>query len=603
MRKIELLAPAKTADHGIEAVNHGADAVYIGAPQFSARAAAGNCMEDIQRLIRHAHQYYAKVYVALNTILTDEELEQARKIIHQLYDIGTDALIVQDMGITQLDLPPIPLHASTQMDNRTPEKVKFLEEAGFDQVVLARELSLDQIKEIREKTNVKLEAFIHGALCVSYSGVCYMSQNGCGRSANRGNCAQFCRLPYSLSDASGKVLAQDKYLLSLKDLNLSQYLKELLDAGVSSLKIEGRLKDVSYVKNVTAFYRNALDKILSGEEYTQASSGHCVYTFTPNTDKSFHRGSTDYFLHGRRRGIIQPDTPKSIGEEIGTAFTKNGKIIVRTQTPLSNGDGFCYFERNGEFHGFRANTVEGNTITPAERVIVPSNTILYRNFDQSFEKALAKESAERKINAKVVISESADKLTATITDEDNISAEMDFTGEKVECKTPDKQKENIISTFKKSGNTIFHIKEVEIKSQIYFIPAGILTQWRRDLLSRLCEEREKRRTIIGSKFPHTSHPFPSKSLDYRGNIHNQQAKRFYSEHQVEQMTDSFEKKPLPGVPVMTCKHCLRHALGYCKKQDAQAKEIKEPLTLTANNGKEYTLEFDCNACEMKIIAK
>ena len=286
MRMIELLSPAKTAEHGIEAINHGADAVYIGAPQFSARANASNSINEIERLVSYAHKYYAKVYVALNTILTDEELGQTERIIHQLYNIGTDALIIQDLGILELNIPPIAIHASTQMDNRSVEKVKFLEQAGFEQVVLARELTIDQIKEIHSQTNVRLEGFVHGALCVSYSGQCYLSQSLCGRSANRGVCAQMCRLPYSLIDSKGEVLVKDKFLLSLKDFNLSNYLKELIDAGISSLKIEGRLKDINYVKNVTAYYRQQLDKLLSGEtQYQQASSGKCTYTFTPNIEK------------------------------------------------------------------------------------------------------------------------------------------------------------------------------------------------------------------------------------------------------------------------------------------------------------------------------
>lgn len=601
MRRIELLAPARTAEHGIEAVKHGADAVYIGAPQFSARAAAGNSIEEIEHLARFAHQYYAKVYVALNTILTDKELEQAEQIIRQLYEAGTDALIVQDMGITQLDLPPIPLHASTQMDNRTPEKVKFLEEAGFEQVVLARELSIEQIRQISEKTSVKLESFVHGALCVSYSGVCYMSQNGCGRSANRGNCAQFCRLPYTLTDASGLVLAKEKHLLSLKDLNLSDHLKELLDAGVSSLKIEGRLKDIPYVKNVTAYYRQTLDKILDGQTYASASSGHCTYTFTPNTDKSFHRGSTDYFLHGRRRDIIQPDTPKSVGEEIGTAYSQSGKIIVRTNKPLSNGDGFCFIDQNGEFHGFRANMATGNVITPAEKIILPPHTTLFRNFDQAFERILSKESAERKIDVRITIHETEEGFSATAKDEDGISANIPLNTEKIPCENEERQKDNIRNIFEKSGNTIFRVTEVELNCGIYFIPAGKLTPWRRDLLQLLATERETKREKSQLYFPKTTHTFPLKELDYTGNVHNESARSFYLQHGVERIAPSFEKNPPQNVPVMTCKHCLRYTLGYCKKQDKAANNIHEPLILTANNGKEYRLSFNCQTCEMSII--
>ena len=601
MRKIELLAPARTADHGIEAVKHGADAVYIGAPQFSARAAAGNSIEEIERLAHFAHQYYAKVYVALNTILTDQELEQAGTLIRQLHEAGTDALIIQDMGITQLDLPPIPLHASTQMDNRTPEKVKFLEEAGFEQVVLARELSIEQIQEIRQHTSVKLEAFVHGALCVSYSGVCYMSQNGCGRSANRGNCAQFCRLPYTLTDASGRVLAKEKHLLSLKDLNLSSYLKELLDAGVSSLKIEGRLKDIPYVKNVTAYYRQTLDKILDGQTYAAASSGHCTFTFIPNTGKSFHRGSTDYFLHGRQRDIIQPDTPKSIGEKIGTAYSQRGEIIVRTDKTLSNGDGFCFIDPDGEFHGFRANTVSGNIITPAEKISLPPHTTLYRNFDQTFERILSKESAERKITVRINIEETDKGFSATATDEDGISTTLPLNEGKTPCENKERQRDNIRNIFSKSGNTIFHVQSMDLKGDIYFIPAGKLTQWRRDLLQQLETERETRREKSELYFPKTFHPFPYNELDYKGNVHNESARYFYQQHGVEKIAPSFEKNPLKNVPVMTCKHCLRYTLGYCKKQDKAANNIHEPLTLTANNGKEYRLSFNCQTCEMSII--
>lgn len=603
MRKIELLAPARTADHGIEAVKHGADAVYIGAPQFSARAAAGNSIEEIERLARFAHQYYAKVYVALNTILTDQELEQAGHLIHQLYEAGTDALIVQDMGITQLALPPIPLHASTQMDNRTPEKVKFLAEAGFEQVVLARELSIEQIRQISQSTDVKLEAFIHGALCVSYSGVCYMSQNGCGRSANRGNCAQFCRLPYTLADASGRILAKEKHLLSLKDLNLSNHLKELLDAGVSSLKIEGRLKDIPYVKNVTAYYRQALDKILEGKEYAPASSGHCTYTFTPNTDKSFHRGSTNYFLHGRQRDIIQPDTPKSIGEKIGTAYSQRGEIIVRTDKALSNGDGFCFLDHNGEFHGFRANTVHGDVIVPAEKITLPPRTTLFRNFDQAFERLLAKESAERKIDVRITLTETKEGFEATATDEEGISATLPLQEGKTPCENEERQRDNLRNIFTKSGNTIFHVTNVELNCGIYFIPAGKITQWRRELLQQLETEREAKREKSRLIFPQTTHAFPLKELDYTGNVHNDSARRFYQQHGVENIAPSFESRPPQNVPVMTCKHCLRHTLGYCKKQDKAANDIQEPLTLIANNGKEYRLSFDCQACEMTIIDK
>ena len=367
-RKIELLAPAKNLECGIEAVNHGADAVYIGAPKFGARAAAVNSLEDIAALTDYAHLYGVRIYVTVNTILKDEELEETERMIDALYRIGVDALIVQDMGITRLNLPPIPLHASTQMDNRTPEKVRFLADAGFKQVVLARELSLHEIEGIhRACPDVPLEVFVHGALCVSYSGQCYVSQACFGRSANRGECAQFCRLPFSLVDADGKVIVRDKHLLSLKDLNQSELLEQLLDAGATSLKIEGRLKDVTYVKNVTAAYRQKLDEILARRpEYARASSGRCHYTFTPRLDKSFSRGFTHYFLQGRERDIASFDTPKSLGEAMGTMKEQRGGwISVAGVKPFHNGDGVCYLDEQGRLQGFRINRVDGNKLYPA----------------------------------------------------------------------------------------------------------------------------------------------------------------------------------------------------------------------------------------------
>ena len=362
---IELLAPAKNLECGIEAINHGADAVYIGAPRFGARAAAGNSLEDIAELVRYAHLYRARIYVTVNTILKDEELEDTEAMIWNLYRIGVDALIVQDMGITRLNLPPIPLHASTQMDNRTVEKVRFLAEAGFRQVVLARELTLEEIRNIhRACPDTLLEVFVHGALCVSYSGQCYVSQACYGRSANRGECAQFCRLAFDLKDADGKVIAHDKHLLSLKDMNQSENLEALLDAGASSLKIEGRLKDVSYVKNVTAYYRQRLDAIFKRrKEYVRASSGSVRTVFRPQLDKSFSRGFTDYFLHGRNPGIFNLDTPKSLGEEVGTVKEVRGTFLtVAGVKPFANGDGLCYLDEQGKLQGFRVNRVEGNKL-------------------------------------------------------------------------------------------------------------------------------------------------------------------------------------------------------------------------------------------------
>ncbi len=390
MQTVELLSPAKNATFGIEAINHGADAVYIGAPKFGARSAAGNSMQDIESLINYAHKFNARIYIALNTILKGNELPEAQQLIRNLYNVGADAIIIQDMGILQLDLPPIALHASTQTDNRTVEKVDFLEKAGFSQVVLARELSLEQIKNISSRTSVPLEVFVHGALCVSYSGQCYISQSLGKRSANRGECAQYCRLPYNLIDAEGKTILADKHLLSLKDLNLSNYLTDLIDAGVYSFKIEGRLKDLDYVKNVTAFYRQRLDEILStSKTKKKSSSGNIFYFFEPNPEKTFHRGSTCYFLHGRTEDTIASfDTPKSTGEYIGKIndVTKNYFTISKNKLSptLHNGDGLCFINKRGEFCGFRLNKVEENRLYPAQMPMIDKNTTVYRNLDYEF---------------------------------------------------------------------------------------------------------------------------------------------------------------------------------------------------------------------------
>ncbi|MGL5461806.1 MAG: peptidase U32 family protein, partial [Aeromonas veronii] len=388
--RLELLAPAKNLAYGIEAINHGADAVYMGGPAFGARSAAGNSIEDIEALARHAHRFGAQVFVAFNTLLHDHELEQARRLTHQIYEAGADALIVQDMGLLALDLPPIALHASTQTDNRTPEKVKFLQDVGFSQVVLARELSLAQIREISAATNVQLEFFIHGALCVSYSGQCNISHARTGRSANRGECAQLCRLPCSLQKPDGEVLVADSHLLSLKDMDQTDNLEALIEAGIRSFKIEGRLKGLDYVKNVTAWYRQKLDAILdSRSDLVAASAGRCSYSFTPDPKKSFNRGSTDYFLHGRHQGIDSTKSPKYVGEPLGrvTKVTRDGIEIDGKHVTLNNGDGLGFFKPNNELVGMRLNKVEGKQLLLSERMPgLKVGTEIYRNHDQAFSK-------------------------------------------------------------------------------------------------------------------------------------------------------------------------------------------------------------------------
>ncbi len=599
-RKIELLAPAKNLECGIEAIRHGADAVYIGAPQFSARVAAGNSIEDIKALCDFAHQYFAKVYVALNTILYDSELSSVETLIHQLYEAGADALIIQDMGILQMNLPPIPLHSSTQNDNRDFEKVKFLEDAGFSQVVLARELSLTQIKEISEQTSVSLEVFIHGALCVSYSGQCYLSQALSGRSANRGTCAQYCRLPYTLQDAEGKTLASGKHLLSLKDLNQTKNLEALLDAGVSSLKIEGRLKDVSYVKNITAHYRKKLDEIFFRRpEYQKASSGKSIHFFVPNPEKSFNRGFTDYFISGKRKEIGSFNTPKSLGEVAGAVKDlNNSSFTISGQHIVHNGDGLCFLNEKGELQGFKVNRAEGNKIFPPEMPRLKPGITLYRNYDHEFEKLLLKPSAERKIALNFILGETENGFCLNAIDENGCS---------VICSEPFKkevanknQSENIRIQLSKLGNTIFELENLQINfGENWFIPSSYLAELRRKTIEALMLSREEARPVKHSTIQPTTHRFPKSHLTYIGNISNHHAKEFYRQHGVIAIDQAFELSPQNNVPLMFTKHCILYSLGYCRKLQSSNNHIKEPLYLLANQT-HLKLSFNCKDCEMFV---
>lgn len=600
-RKIELLAPAKNFECGIEAIKHGADAVYIGAPQFSARSAAGNTVDDIKSLAEYAHLFGAKIYVALNTILGDKELEDARKLIWQLYnDARIDALIIQDMGITMLDLPPIPLHASTQVDNRSIDKIKFLEQAGFTQVVLARELTSLQINEIAAQTNVTLEAFIHGALCVSYSGQCYLSQAISGRSANRGECAQYCRLPYSLMDSEGTVISTDKHLLSMKDLNLSADLENLIDAGVSSLKIEGRLKDVSYVKNTVAHYRSKLDEIINRRpEYLRASSGHSTYTFTPDINKSFNRGYTDYFLNGRKTNIWSVDSPKSIGEPVGKVTEVTTRFFkLNSNLTLANGDGLCFFNTKKELEGFQVNNVNGDKIFPSRLPQIKRGTFIYRNHDHEFEKLLQRNSAERKIDISINLKEIPFGFSLEAIDEDDTQVVLNFEYKKETAKKD--QTENIRNNLSKTGTTIFNVQSVNLElSQCYFIPSSVISDWRRQLTDRLIAMRviNYRQPIV--KHKQTFHPFPVGKITYLGNVMNESSKQFYTQHKAQVVEIAFERNPQESVPLMFTRHCIKFALGWCVKENKVKHKYKEPFYLLYNNTR-LRLDFDCKLCEMRV---
>lgn len=603
-RKIELLAPARNLECGIEAVNHGADAVYIGAPKFGARAAATNSMDDIGRLTDYAHLYGVRIYVTVNTILKDEELKETEAMIWELYRRGVDALIVQDMGLTQLNLPPIPLHASTQMDNRTVEKVRFLTEAGFRQVVLARELSLNEIAAIHKACPyTPLEVFVHGALCVSYSGQCYASQACFGRSANRGECAQFCRLPFSLVDADGRVVVKDKHLLSLKDMNRLDMLEQLLDAGVTSLKIEGRLKDVAYVKNVTAAYRQRLDAILKRrQEYARASSGTCRFDFQPQPEKSFSRGFTHYFLEGRGEDITSFDTPKSLGEAMGTLKEQRGGwVSVAGVKPFHNGDGVCYLDEQGRLQGFRINRVEGNKLFPAGNVPrIRPRTPLFRNQDQEFERILARKSAERKIGIRMKLEENRFGFSLTAEDEDDNRVTLTFAHAKERARTP--QIENLRTQLAKLGGTPYELTEpADIRlTEEWFIPASAITEWRRQTVERLTAARRMNYRRELAVWKPTHHAYPATTLTYLGNVMNGEARRFYLDHGVKAVAPAYEKQPADGAVLMFCRHCLRYSLGWCPVHQKGRSPYREPYSLASADGRRFRLEFDCKNCQMKI---
>ncbi|MCE8541115.1 U32 family peptidase [Bacteroides fragilis] len=603
-RKIELLAPAKNLECGMAAIDHGADAVYIGAPKFGARAAAVNSLEDIAALVEYAHLYNVRIYVTVNTILKDEELKETEEMIRALYRVGVDALIVQDMGITGLELPPIPLHASTQMDNRTAEKVRFLADAGFRQVVLARELSLREIGKIHEACpDVPLEIFVHGALCVSYSGQCYVSQACFGRSANRGECAQFCRLPFSLVDSNDRVIAKDKHLLSLKDLNQSEELEALLDAGASSFKIEGRLKDVSYVKNVTAAYRQKLDAILARrKEYVRASSGSCRYAFKPQLDKSFSRGFTHYFLHGRTRDVFSFDTPKSLGEEMGTMKEARGNYLtVAGLKSFNNGDGVCYIDEQGKLQGFRINRVEGNKLYPQEMPRIKPRTVLYRNFDQEFEKILARRSSERKMAVAIRLADTAFGFALTLTDEDDNRVTLSLPRAKEPARTP--QEENLKTQLAKLGNTPFEAECVDIDfTENWFLPASVLADFRRQAIEKLIAARRINYRRELAVLRPTTHAFPQTTLTYLGNVMNARAASFYAGHGVASIAPAFEQTPVEKAVLMFCKHCLRYSMGWCPVHQRERSPYREPYYLVSTDGKRFRLEFDCRNCQMKVSA-
>ena len=597
-RKIELLSPARNADTGMEAIRHGADAVYIGAPKFGAREAAANSIGDIRRLAEYAHVFGAKVYATLNTILYDSELEEARRMAFDLYDAGVDALLVQDAAFLQGDFPPMALHASTQCDNRTPEKILRLYSEGFTTAVLARELSASEIKEIHEKCpGMRLEAFVHGALCVSYSGRCYASQHCFKRSANRGECAQFCRLPFDLETENGQKILKQKHLLSLRDLNRTEGLERLLDSGISSLKIEGRLKDCEYVKNITAWYRTKLDEIFARrKEYIRASAGTVTLNFKPQPEKSFNRGFTDFFLNGRSMHMACPATPKSIGEPVGEIReVGTHHIIVSGHKAFSNGDGLCYFNGNDELRGFRVNRAEGCKLYPAAMPQdAGKHTRLYRNHDEAFSQLLAKPSAERrlKINFRLSLSETGFELEAT--DGLSRSARTGITFPHEKAQRP--QRKNIEAQLSKLGNTPFCIGNTEIEDDSLFIPSSLIADARRKVTD----------TLVGNSRNRTPQPPDRKTapvsgdVDYSGNVANKDAGEFYRLCGATNVAPAWEITEPQDAPIMTCRYCVRNELGMCLKKKGSDRSY---LFLKLSDGKRFRLDFDCKNCIMKIYAE
>jgi collagenase-like PrtC family protease len=601
---LELLSPAKNLICGRAAISHGADAVYIGGPKFGAREDAGNSLQDIEKLVKEAQIFGVKVYVALNTILYDSELEDARQQIKNLYEIGIDSLIIQDMGILEMDLPPIPMHASTQLHNYLPEQIKFLEAVHFKRAVLARELSIDQIRDIRSQTTIELEAFIHGSLCVSFSGRCYLSNAIGGRSANRGACAQPCRKRYTLYDADKKVISADQHLLSLKDLNHSASIKELAEAGIQSFKIEGRLKEADYVKNITAFYRKKIDAFLEDQSQFSASSvGKSYLSFDANPSKSFNRGATDYFLHGRSKGIVSFESPKFLGEMVGEVNKVATKYFeIESTLEIANNDGLVFIAISGESIGIKVNVVERSRIYPDKMNGIYPGAKVYRNYDHLFHQRLTADLTVRKITVNIEISESVDGFSLAASDESGIIVTSEYYIAKNPARDIIKSKETITHQLTKSGDTHYFVAGVKTNgTEKFFFQASVLNAMRRDLLDRITHERMKKLTNKISNEPN-NYPFPEKNIGYEANISNSLAVQFYKRHGVENPEMAFEKqKDTHGKSVMTTKHCLKFQMGFCPKFGGQKPmNFREPFSL--NDGiNQLQLDFDCLRCVMKVI--
>ena len=628
--ELELLAPARDAEIGIEAINHGADAVYIGGPAFGARSAAGNEVADIERLCRHAHRYGARIFVTLNTILRDDELESARRMAWQVHEAGADALILQDMGLLELDLPPIQLHASTQTDIRSPEKARFLQDVGFSQMVLARELDLQQIRAIaRAAPRATLEFFIHGALCVAYSGQCYLSHAHTGRSANRGDCSQPCRLPYTVTDAAGGIVAHDKHVLSMKDNNQTANLEALVDAGIRSFKIEGRYKDMGYVKNITAHYRQEIDRLLAARtDLAPASSGHCTLAFAPDPDRNFNRGSTDYFVNGRQDDIGAFDTPKHAGLPLGhvsrVAADHFEMELDDPRAELHNGDGLSYFDLQKELVGVQVNVasrlqdgasgVNRWRVEPNEAVALlkdlRARPQIHRNRDMAWDRALERPSAQRRVGVHMALKDAAGGLLLAVVDEDGTAASATLQMPLAPARDAPRAEATLHEHLSRLGGTMFALLTLSIETgSPWFVPAGRLNALRREALERLEAAR-----LAHHPRPLRAQPvsppaiYPDDALSYLGNVYNQAAHDFYARHGVKVIEAAYESHEEQGeVSLMITKHCVRWSMSLCPKQakgvtGVQGTVRAEPLTLV-NGSERLTLRFDCKPCEMHVVGR
>lgn len=600
--KIELLAPAKDKSTAIAAINAGADAIYIGYLKFGARKQAGNSLDDIKEIVEYANVYRAKIYVTLNTIYNNKEISEVVKTIYDIYNIGVSGIIVQDMGLLEHKLPPIKIFASTQCHNDSLEKIKFLEKTGFDRVILPREFSLEQIKNITDNTKIEIETFIHGALCVSYSGQCYLSYAIGGRSANRGECAQPCRKKYSLFSNDGKIIEKNRYLLSLMDLNLSNKIEDLINAGVTSFKIEGRLKDENYVQNVVSYYRKKIDEILKKYNLQKSSVGVSYPNFEPIPEKSFNRGFTEFFINGERKNFCTKYYSKSIGEFIGkiTKISKNNFTI--TGQKLNNGDGICFLNDKNELIGTQIQKVENDKIFPKSMTDLKVGIKIFRNSDINFDKIVLRKKIERKIPIDASVKITNKEIELTLTDEEKIYATVKINDNFELAQNAEKSINTIKNQITKTGNTEFYINNIYIEqSKNYFVRASILNELRRIAIENLrITRKEKYQKDIRTKKISMAE-YPLKNLDYRANIYNDFAKEFYEKRGAVVSEFAAEsQKNLDGKVLMTTKHCIKYTLGLCKKHYKNVKNYKEPLILTDEFNKKYILEFDCKNCIMTL---